>query len=369
MLCGELAKLRAVKIAAYPARDFHEVGLDKPAAVVTIQLQDDKGKAVEHILQIGKLADQDPGARYARADNSEAVVVVPGRLAKQLMARALKFRDRNLAVLATPDQVTVERGARKATFTLGDSLWKMTEPIAAQAESNDLEGFLSGLRPLRADELVADKPGDLKPYGLDRPVVRWHFLQGGKEVLSLLIGATEKAKDGKGRAYARLGTGDLVFLLDAEATGRALGEYRSRKVWGASAPDAAQVEKLHYGQLKNSFVLQKVDNQWRIAGKPMAGINVDAVQGALDALAGLQAERYVTDRSEDLKLYGLEPPALVLEVETPAGKRTLHVGRQEGESERYYAIVPGPEGAVFILGAADARRIVRPLETFLTRAP
>ena len=367
-LVGELASLRAVKVAAYPARDVRVQGLDKPAAVVTIRMMDDKGKPMEHVLQIGKLADHEPGSRYARADNSETVVIVPGKLAKQLLAGLLQFRDRNIARVAAPDKAIVERGARKTTFSLNDGTWKMTEPLAAEAETNDLQGFLSSLSTLRADELVADKPGDLKPYGLDRPQVRWRLLQGDKELLTLLVGGFEKAADGKHQAYARLGTAPLVFLLDTRATDQALGEYRSRKVWGAAAPDAAQVDKLEYGYARNPFVLQKVDNKWQVAGgKPMSQLNEDVVRDALDALAGLQAERYVADKAEDLKLYGLEPPVLALSVETTSGKRTLHVGRKEGGSERYYALVPGPDGAVFLLSEADARRIVRPLDAFLKR--
>jgi len=171
----------------------------------------------------------------------------------------------------------------------------------------------------------------------------------------------------RNRAYAR--RGDLVFLLDAATTGRALAEYRNRKVWGPSAPDAAQVEKVRFGSAKNSFVIEKVGNGWQIAGKPMAKVNADAVRDALDALAGLQAERFATDKAEDLKLYGLEPPALIIDLETAVGKRTLHVGRQEGGSERYYALVPGEGAAVFVLGTRDAQRIVRTLEDYLAHKP
>ncbi len=188
-------------------------------------------------------------------------------------------------------------------------------------------------------------------------------------MLSLVVGGLEKATVGKRRAYARLGTGPLVFLLDAKATDQALGEYRSRKVWGTSAPDAAQVDKLEFGYTKDPFVLQKVENKWQVTGKPMTQLNEDTIRDTLDALAGLQAERYVVDKAEDLKLYGLEPPRLVLSLETTFGKRTLHVGRKEDWSERYYALVPGPDGAVFVLSETDARRIVRLLDAFLKRNP
>jgi hypothetical protein len=362
-LCGELSGLRAERVAAYPARDLQGMGLDKPAAVLKIRRNDDKAKPVEQVLRIGKVADPQSGSRFARADNAETVIVLPGKLSQQLVAAPLQFRDRNLARVMGVDQVAIQRGSRKATFALADGTWKMTEPLSADAESSDLETFLSGLRPLRADELVADKGGDLKSYGLHRPTARWRFLQNSKELLTLEVGNTDKAKGGK--AFARLGTSPLVFLLDGPTTARVLAEYRSRKVWGISAPDAAQVEKIRYGYAKDPFVLQKVDKDWQVSGKPMTKIKADAVRDVLDALASLQAERYVADRAEELKLYGLEPPVLTLELETPTGKKALHVGRQEGNSQRHYALVPGENAAVFLLSEADARRIVRPLEAFV----
>ena len=68
------------------------------------------------------------------------------------------------------------------------------------------------------------------------------------------------------------------------------------------------------------------------------------------------------DKDADLKLYGLEPPQLVLEIQTRTGSRVLHIGRPEGESKRRYARVPeASSSAVFIIAEADAARIVKTL--------
>jgi hypothetical protein len=66
-----------------------------------------------------------------------------------------------------------------------------------------------------------------------------------------------------------------------------------------------------------------------------------------------------------LSIGGVARAAPVVEVETPAGKRVLHVGRPEGESQRYYARVPDKDrGDVFVIAEADAGRIVRDLPSF-----
>jgi hypothetical protein len=149
--------------------------------------------------------------------------------------------------------------------------------------------------------------------------------------------------------------------MSPKLSSKALSEFRSRKVW--KGPDAAQVEKIIFGQTGNAFTLQKVDNNWQAAGMSDVKINAKAVTDTLDALAGLRAERYVTDQNTDLQLYGLMPPVLTIEVHTSTGKQILHVGRAEGESKRHYATVPGSEG-VFIISEADSQRIVRDLRAF-----
>src|SRR5262249_13607912 len=160
------------------------------------------------------------------------------------------------------------RGRRTAVFAQVDGSWKMTEPLAAEADQADLDDFINALARLRADELVSEKPEDLKPFGLDPPEVRWKFFAGDKEVLSLLVG--DKAKTGEpGRAHAKLAGGELVFLLDAKLTGRVLGEYRSRKLW--DPVDASQVVRLEYGApggdpQRKPFALEMLDNAWKLQG-------------------------------------------------------------------------------------------------------
>jgi hypothetical protein len=290
------------------------------------------------------------------------------------LAEPLQFRDRQLARLPDVDRIQIERGPRKVVFVKTNGTWKMTSPVEVEAEHNALEEFVSDLAKLRADQLVADKPGDLKPYGLDKPEARWLFQSGDKDVLVLMIGPAEKGSPNGGgnangpRNYAKLGSSDLVFLLDAKLSSKALGEYRSQTVWGQL--DAVQVEQLRYsGVNRPSFSLVKQDATWHVDGKPEIKIVAETVSETLDALARLKAKRYIIDKDPDLKLYGLEPPELIVEVADKNGKRALHVGRQEGQSKRYYARVwEGNHSAVFLLSEDDSAVIVRDVMAF-TKPP
>src|SRR5262249_11217940 len=175
-------------------------------------------------------AKSEGGERYVMVEGSKVVGVLAIPDARKLLAGAIAFRDKALVKrLAEPDKVVLERGERKATFAKVDGTWKMTEPLAAEAEHADLEDFDNALFKLRADELVADKPAadKLKEYGLDKPAMTWKFLAGDKEALVLVVGKRDSTDQ---RVYAKLGGQDLVFLLQPAVTQRATAEDRKRTV-------------------------------------------------------------------------------------------------------------------------------------------
>ena len=303
---------------------------------------------------------------------------------RRQLARAISVVDLGLLVEHAHDLVQRGRGREERVVELRELLDRVEEvlhvehegeqrperhlslevEVPAEAEQSELEDLVNALAPLRADELVAEKPADLKPYGLDKPEVRWRFLLGDKEVLSVLVGGFEKTKHGEGpRCYAKLAAGDVVFLLEPTLTKKVLSEYRHRSIW--TSLDSAQVERIRFGYAQNPFVLEKIDNSWHVTGKLAVPIKAEKVSETLDVLSRLKVERFVVDNNADLKLYGLEPPQLILEIQTPSDKKTLHIGRAEGTTKKYYARVPEPNRSdVFILSETDAAKIFRTAADF-----
>jgi hypothetical protein len=361
-------RLRAERVAAYPATDLKKFGLEQPAAVVKLILTDPTGAPTEHVIKVGDVAPgpnkKETGERFAVIDRGESVVVLSAELSKHLTAPVLYFADRNVASVATPDKVVVERGPRQATFTKPGSEWTMAAPVKADAEDAALQDFLQTLTRLRVDEIVAEK-AEPKQHGFDRPAAQWALYRGDKETLRLLVGNPEAGteKDAAARRYATLAGKDAVFLLSPKQSESALAEYRSRKPWPTF--DAVQVEQLSY-QGPTPFTLEKKNDTWTVAGKVDAKVNAKAVSETLDALASLKVERWLADEKGDLPLHGLQPPQWTIDVQTTSGKRTLLIGRPEGDSQRLYAAIGGETG-VFVIGEAEARRIVRPLSAFLEK--
>ena len=123
-----------------------------------------------------------------------------------------------------------------------------------------------------AEEIVAEKPGDLKPYGLDKPE-RWRLFNGDKEVLNLLVGSREKigepGKQKNGfRAYAKLDKGDLVVLLDMALTSKLSAEYRKRALWDPLDVAQATSIEVETPEGRGSFKLVKGPLGWMDPLKP-----------------------------------------------------------------------------------------------------
>ncbi len=354
--------LQAKRIAAYPAKDLKEFGLDKPSAIVTLTLDFD-GVTKKHAIKIGDVtkAKGEKDERFAMVDDKPMVIVLPADLSRHLTAAAPYFADRNLVSFSSADRSELIHGQRKLTFARDDAGWHIVDPIKADADSTALDDLMRGLLRLRADEIVADKGADLKKFGLDPPAAQWRFKLGGEDQVDLLIGAPENAEPGA-RRYAKLGNRNTVFFLNAKTAARALGEFRSKKVWPPFDP--AQSTELTITGPIGSFTLKKKDKEWTVAGQPKAMVKANIVADTLEMLATLNAHHFVLDAKADLKAYGLEKPAWKLEVQTPTGKRELWLGAMEDKSKRPFATVPG-SGGVFVIDEIDNIILARPLAAYV----
>lgn len=363
-LADRLSNLRAERVVDVEGKDLGKYGLATPAAVVKLELIGKGGKPVEKSLKVGGPADpmKPDGDRFAQAEGATTVVVLAGNVAKRLLAEPVKFRDRSLASFVTADKVVVTRNGKDVTFVKAGGSWKMTEPVAADAEDEALRELHDSLARLRAEEIVAEKPADLKPYGLDKPE-RWRVFNGSKELVSLLVGSREKVGDpGKEkegfRAYAKLEKSDLVVLLDMALTSKLAAEYRKRALWEPLDVAQATTIEVDTPEGPGSFKLMKGPFGWMDSQNPADRMSQEAVTDFLDAFAGLKAERFVEHAAESGKLYGVEPAQKRVTVSTQSGqKRTLLLGRLD-ESKRVYARPDGKDRKeVVVLSERDTARI------------
>lgn len=368
-LADALSRLRADKVAAFGKKEdvYKQFGLDAPEAVVTLTVGE---KAEQKVLRFGRPVDatKPDGDRYAAVDGpgaDAAVGVLPAALVGKLLAPPVSFRDRTIVKFVDADKLELVRGPRKVTFAKVNGTWKVTAPLAADAEQAALDDLVNELARLRASDWAADAPtpAELKTFGLENPEAVWTVSNGDKVVLALRVG--KKLPDG--RVYATAAAGGPVALLGAPQTAKVLAEYRTRKPW---ALDGFQAEAVTFKQGDKTFALQKSDGKWVVAGAPGDAVEPKAVAEVLGALTALQVERYAVDADGDPKLFGLDKPELTIAVIVKDGVQTLEIGGFVGgtdNKQRYARVVDKGRSDVFVLSAADTARLTRDRASFVQK--
>jgi hypothetical protein len=370
-LADALGRLRAEKVVAYGKKDdvYKAYGLDAPEATLTLTV----GEKMEHkVLRVGRAVDpaKPDGDRYAAVDPAgpdAAVGVLPAALVNKLLAPAVSFRDRTVAKFVDADKLELERGPRKVTFAKVNGTWKVTAPLAADAEQAPLDDLVAELARLRASDWAADKPtpAERKTFGLESPEAVWTVSNGDKVVLVLRVGKT--APDG--RAYAVAGADGAVALVGRAQAAKLLGEYRARKPW---VLDAFQAEAVEVGRGDKTFALRKAGPAtWDDPAAPADTIDPRAVTELLGTLTGLRVDRYAVDAGGDPKLFGLDKPEATVAVTLKDGAtQVLAVGGIVGgtdNKQRYARVVDKGRSDVFVLSAADTERLTRDRASFVQK--
>lgn len=361
-LVQQLARLRVSRVIAIDSTEPAKYGFDGGGTDIALSFKSPDGAVSEKSIEIGRTVapryNEPDGSRYVRLAGSPVVGILSPALSNLLTAEPFKFRDRTIARFSDADRAVVERGFRKSVFVRQDGAWKMTEPVAAEAEQAALDDLIASAARLRADEFVAERPVDSRKYGLDAPEARWRMIANDRDVLDLSVGVKEAHSD---RRYAKLAGSDTVFLLDPAMSNRLMAEYRRRQAWAAVGPD--QIESLVYGVGDKTLVLQRADGRWQVPGRPEQAVNSTAIDDLVTTLASLKVERFIVDKDADLRTFGLLNPTRTVVIRARGGKPLiLYLGSHEPGSKRLYArVLDNARSDVFTLSEGDSEKLLREL--------
>jgi hypothetical protein len=100
--------------------------------------------------------------------------------------------------------------------------------------------------------------------------------------------------------------------------------------------NATDVTQLTIKQ-KTPVSVEKADGKWQITQPAPYPADQEAVAGVLSTLSGLNADRVVEDKASDRKQYGLDPPAVEVDI---AGKQLL-LGDETPAGGNIYAALSG----------------------------
>ncbi|VTS08690.1 DUF4340 domain-containing protein [Tuwongella immobilis] len=335
-----LGNLQASKFAAFgPKTNFADFGLSNEQTPRQMLL-----KTAEKVIRISLGKQSMAGEQFIRIDDQPGVAVVAADVAADLKTNQLDFVDRSLFRFEALDllEMTRREGATQLTLVNDPTGWKLTSPVTQKADGPVLDELAEALSKLRADRVVAIRPDDRKPFGLDPPVMTWTLAIGDRERI-IRIGNPVQADAPNGERFAQVDDSPLVVVLPSLISARLaapVSQFRDRTLATFVSADRVEIT----GRNRTRTFRQQAGT-WKLT----APISTDAEDSALrelhDSMAKLRAESIVTDNATDLAAYGLDQPTtwkwyngdkLVLSLLVGAREKIGAKG-QEKEGYRVYA--------------------------------
>ena len=216
-----LRRLNSAKIARFvdEAPDegaLADHGFDRPMVTVALTVGDDRA---EKRLTVSATGDVGDGGRVAMDASRTPVFQIDSLLVSQLQVTVSDLRDKEPMKFDKDSVTRIEfsgtHGAFVAEKDTADN-WTIVQPLAVNAKTWVVNGFLSDVERLEVVDFVRDQvdDGGMKEFGLDEPVLRIDLFAGDGPILGMAAGGDRDQEIYVTRAAER-----SVYAIDRERVG------------------------------------------------------------------------------------------------------------------------------------------------------
>lgn len=246
--------------------------------------------------------------------------------------------------IEAPNQpaVTIRRAAH------GQQQWEVAAPAGVPGDNSQIQSFVDGLAKFEDTPLESQMPGSLAEYGLDQPQKTLKFELASGQPVTLLIG---KENPGGFAKYGMLSSSPGLFLLDSidtkDLVDKTLFDLRDKRVLPVAADKAKQLQlkfdfkpaaaaevekakKLGLSVKPPKIVLtRQPNNNWEVTD-PAVRTDFGDTNYLVTTVSGATMKSVETENAKSLSEYGLDRPAIRLEVTAEDGStHSLLVGKKK----------------------------------------
>lgn len=185
-----LASLRSARAVDFPADvDAAKAGLETPRLTATATL---KGGGTQSLLLGDERTEGSAKQVFAKRADQPTIYTLGEWSWRALAKDAAQFRDKTVLGFAPErvGRVTIERkSGTGATLVRTPTGWSVEGGDAtAPVKQGAITRLLDDLRDLRGSSIAAEPPGDLAPFGLDAPDLRFTIVDtDGKDIGTVLL--------------------------------------------------------------------------------------------------------------------------------------------------------------------------------------
>lgn len=199
----------------------------------------------------------------------------------------------------------------KVVLDRADGKWQMTEPVKSAAEESVVASLVSALTGLETrGKIVADAS-----TGFDKPSYKLEISTKSGKPITVDIG---KRSGTGGNMYVRLNNAsqaDVVPDTMYSQLTKPTSDWRRKRMFEASG---IEVKQMRIATTQQSITLEKHGVDWKMTQPSEMPVDPAAASNLAMALTNLQAVDYVSETSDNLARYGLEPAQVTASFSTEA---------------------------------------------------
>ena len=328
--------------------DYVQYGLDEPT--ITIKLWKDLSSKPKTFF-IGKRGVN--FAVYIKEKSEKHIFLIESSALDDLSKSPSDLRDK--AIIAfDPNAITeikFEKPEQIHCRKEGDR-WIMTHPLNVNADTQRIQYILSELSKAQVLSFEADG-GYVAPllekYGLKNPRIKF-ILRNEKNTYGLKIGTDDQSDQNYEGAYKKayaqsIHQGDIFTVSDriAEILNRSVFDLREKRILDFQRGDTTKFE-IQKGTKKIVGIKLNKDT-WQLNTPNKIKADSQAVSDLLFGIDSLEATTFVSDSTNDLRKFGLDPPKLqvAFTVQGETEPAVLLIGNNAKDDTVYVKAKTSPE--------------------------
>lgn len=298
-----------------------QYGLDTPSITLSLWTEQASPAAV---FSIGKKAIN--FSVYVTEKSEAHIFLIESSAIDDLTKSPTDLRDRSVIKFNTETVSNIQLTyfkSHQSFKTLNcekrDGTWRVTHPIEAKADIQEIEDILSELRSLQvstfeADQADADTAAQLEKTGLDTPRIQIE-LTDGNNTHALDIGAEVPSENGTQRhVYVKSVHQHAIYTVRDDIYQRlstSVFDLRDKRIIDFQRTDTIRIE-IRQGQ-ETTVCSKNRDNAWELQ-TPTGTMKADAqaVDDLLFGVDSLEAAAFVDTPAKNLASYGLASPSIAV---------------------------------------------------------
>ncbi|MXV82949.1 DUF4340 domain-containing protein [Candidatus Poribacteria bacterium] len=298
-----------------------QYGLDTPSITLSLWTEQASPAAV---FSIGKKAIN--FSVYVKERSEAHIFLIESSALDDLTKSPTDLRDRSVIKFNTETVSNIQltyfkshQSSKTVNCEKRDGTWRVTHPIKAKADTQEIEDILSELRLLQvstfeADQADADTPAQLEKTGLDTPRIQIE-LTDGNNTHALDIGAEVPPENGTPRhVYVKSVHQHAIYTVSDDIyqlLSTSVFDLRDKRIIDFQRTDTIRIE-IRQGQ-ETTVCSKNRNNVWELQ-TPTGKVKADAqaVDDLLFGVDSLEAAGFVDNPAKNLASYGLASPSIAV---------------------------------------------------------